>query len=108
MAHPANQIPSQSVLIKDGETAFFRLPASLDDADNPISYITGDHAYAIYCLADATVYVIGGIIVPGGTDNVFEQPSTEVEVSLSAGMTIYGRFNRVRVAGTGAQVLAYV
>lgn len=96
-------------MISAGDSVTFRLPSAINDENAVTSYATGEYAYAVYCLSDATVTVYGGILTPdSGTPAAFTEPIAGVELSLSAGMTIYGKFRSISVTGTDAKILAYV
>ena len=113
MAHPANQIPSQSVILNAGQSVSFpaRSITIEEEQITSVSNLTGEFSYAVYCLSDATVTITGSFIIDtgetSGTESIFQVSSSE-SIALSAGMTIYGKFKSISVAGTGAKILAYV
>lgn len=105
MAHPSNQLPSQFVLVNAGEVASFPLISGLNqDTGDPIT-ISGNDCFAVYALAASTVTLEGGVYELSATN--YGVAPNNLELSLPAGATIYGRFSKVTVSGVGAKVLAY-
>ena len=87
MSHPSNFIP-KSIYV-------------LDDASSVQTVTTTGSFFAISCLVGATISVIGDI----HTGSEFPEVNTAVNMTLTAGQTIFGDFTSVATDSSGAVIV---